>query len=265
MKTVVITGSTRGIGLGMAEAFLARGCNVVVSSRGQAAVDKAVEGLRGAFPAERILGQACDVGDFAQVQALWDATHARFGSVDLWVNNAALTNEPVSLWEQTPDDIQAVVQTNLIGLMFCNKVAISGMLAQGHGHVYNMEGIGSEGRIAAGVTTYGATKVALRYLTKALAKDLEGQPVGVSTISPGMVVTDMLYQSVPPERRGRASRVFNILADKVETVAPWLADEMLANDKSGAAIAWMTTPKILARFLQAPFRKRRVLDSEWSG
>lgn len=263
MKTVVITGSTRGIGFGMAEAFLARDCQVVISSRGQVAVDKAVAELGARFPAARILGQACDVGDFAQVQALWGAAVTRFGGVDLWVNNAALTNEPVSLWEQTADDIQAVVQTNLTGLMFCNKVAISGMLAQGHGHVYNMEGIGSEGRIAAGVTTYGATKRALRYLTKALAKDLEGQPVGVSTISPGMVVTDMLTQSVPPERRGNASRIFNILADKVETVAPWLADKMLANDKSGAAIAWMTTPKIFARFLQAPFRKRNVLDGAW--
>jgi NAD(P)-dependent dehydrogenase (short-subunit alcohol dehydrogenase family) len=262
MKTVVVTGSTRGIGQGMAQRFLERGCNVVISGRQQASVDAVVAGFAQRFPAERVFGLVCDVGEFAQVQALWDASVARFGGVDIWVNNAAITNEPVPLWEQTPDDIERVVKANMLGVMYGSKVAISGMLAQGRGHVYNMEGIGSEGRIAAGTTTYGSTKYALRYLTKALAQDLKGKPVGVSTISPGMVVTDMLMESVSPDRRHRAKRVFNILADKVETVSPWLSDQMLANEKSGAAIAWMTTPKIFMRFLQAPFHKRDLFG-EW--
>lgn len=263
MKTVVITGSTRGIGQGMAQRFLERGCNVVISGRQQASVDAVVADFAQRFPAERVFGLACDVGEFAQVQALWDASAARFGSVDLWVNNAAITNEPVPLWQQTPEDIERVVKANTLGVMYGSKVAITGMLAQGRGHVYNMEGLGSDGRIADGTTTYGSTKYGLRYLTKALTQALKDTPVGASTISPGLVVTDMLLESVSPEGRKRARRVFNILSDTVDTVAPWLADQMLANQKSGAAIAWLTTPKIFGRFLTAPFRKRPELFEAW--
>ena len=68
---VVITGSTKGIGLGLAREFLARGHDVVVSSRGSAPVEKAVAGLRAAFPGRKVGGKVCDVADYAQVQALW--------------------------------------------------------------------------------------------------------------------------------------------------------------------------------------------------
>ena len=85
---VVITGSTKGIGLGLAREFLRRGHDVVVSSRGSAAVEKAVAGLRADFPGRKVVGKVCDVADFAQVQSLWDAAVAGLGSVDIWVNNA---------------------------------------------------------------------------------------------------------------------------------------------------------------------------------
>ena len=78
---VVITGSTKGIGLGMAREFLKRGHKVVISSRGQAAVDQAITELSSDYPADMIAGQPCDVSDFSQVQALWDAAVAAFGSV----------------------------------------------------------------------------------------------------------------------------------------------------------------------------------------
>ena len=88
MKTVVVTGSTRGIGHGLADAFLARGCCVVVSSRRPDAVEAAVTGLSAKHEPQRVFGQPCDVRRFEQVQALWDAARARFGSVQIWINNA---------------------------------------------------------------------------------------------------------------------------------------------------------------------------------
>ncbi|HFB52617.1 MAG TPA: SDR family NAD(P)-dependent oxidoreductase, partial [Anaerolineae bacterium] len=83
MKTIVITGSTRGIGRGLATEFLKRGCNVVISGRTADTVERALAELRRDFPAGRIAGHLCDVTDISQVQSLWDAAVAAFGQVDI--------------------------------------------------------------------------------------------------------------------------------------------------------------------------------------
>lgn len=259
MKSIVITGSTRGIGFGLADAFLRLGCQVMLSGRQQPAVDQALTRLAERFPAERIAGQPCDITDIDQVQRLWDAAKARFGQVDIWVNNAGMITARKPLWQQQPAELEQIVTTNITGMMYCCSVAIRGMLDQGGGHIYNMEGLGSGGEIMVGSLPYGSTKYAVRYLTKALIKETRGLNVKVSTISPGMVLTDLLLNNTTPEQQKRSRRIFNILADKVETVAPWLAERMLANDRAGARFAWLTTPKIAARFALAPFRKRDIV------
>jgi NAD(P)-dependent dehydrogenase (short-subunit alcohol dehydrogenase family) len=83
MKTIVITGSTRGIGYGLADSLLALGCAVTVSGRALASVEKAVAELAAKHEPGRVLGQPCDVTDFEQAQALWDAAKAHFGKVDI--------------------------------------------------------------------------------------------------------------------------------------------------------------------------------------
>lgn len=256
MKVVVITGSTRGIGYGLAEAFLQMGCAVALNGRSPSRVDHAIQALSTRFDPQRLCGIAADVTDPAQVQALWDGAVARFGRVDIWINNAGLENSPGLTWQVSPADLRAVVETNLIGAMLCCQVAIRGMAAQGGGQIYNMEGMGSEGRLPPGLTPYGATKYALAYLTKALVAETADLPIQIGSISPGMVLTDMLMATIPPEREAQARRFFNIMADRVETVAPWLAARMLANRKSGVRIAWLTTPKMVGRMLLTPFRKR---------
>ncbi len=259
MKTAVITGSTRGIGLGLAQQFLSRGCQVVVSGRSEASVRRAVETLSASYPAEYIHGQACDVSQLADVQKLWDSAVSRFGRVDIWINNAAInTPEQLPAWEQPQDAITSVIETNLLGVIYGCKVAISGMIAQGGGHVYNMEGSGSGGEVMIGNAMYGTTKAGLRYLTKALVVETKGHPVKVSYLSPGIVTTDLLMQTVPAGKEAETERIFNILADDVETVTAWLVERILANDKSGARIVWLTPSKIMRRFMLAPLRKRDV-------
>lgn len=157
MGAVVITGSTRGIGLGIAGALLTRDCDVVVSGRTQASVDRALDHL-GPAAAARVVGRACDVTDAGQVQALWDGAIGRFGRVDIWINNAGVITRNAPLWEQDPADLSAVVATNLTGTLHGCRVAIRGMLAQGGGHVYLMEGLGSGGEVRPGTTPYGMTK-----------------------------------------------------------------------------------------------------------
>jgi NAD(P)-dependent dehydrogenase (short-subunit alcohol dehydrogenase family) len=247
VSTVVVTGSTRGIGLGLAQALLLRGCDVVVCGRSQEAVDGALDRL-GRASAPRVLGSCCDVTDPAQVQALWDVAVARFGRVDVWINNAGVTARSAPLWELAPTEVEAVVATNLTGTLHGCAVAVRGMLAQGGGHVYLMEGLGSRGEVRPGTVPYGTSKYAVRYLARALVRETRNTAVKVSTISPGMVRTELLLGSVAPERADRANRIFDILADDVETVAPWLADRILANTRSGRRIAWLTVPKVVWRF-----------------
>lgn len=247
MSTVVVTGSTRGIGLGLAGALLTRGCDVVVCGRSQDGVDQAMDRL-GRASAARLLGRPCDVADTRQVQALWDAAVERFGRVDIWINNAGITTRTAPLWEIEPRDLTAVVDTNLTGSIHGSRVAIRGMLALGGGHVYLMEGLGSRGEVRPGTVPYGTTKYAVRYLARALARETKDTPVKVSALSPGMVRTDLLLGSVRPDRAERTNRIFDILADDVATVAPWLADRVLANTRSGRRIAWLTAPKVAWRF-----------------
>ena len=266
MKTVVITGSTRGIGRGLATEFHARGCNVMVCGRGADAVDETVAALG----AERAAGITCDVTDPAQVQALWDAAVERFGRVDIWINNAGSTTTPYMLWETDPVEIDRTIRVNLLGAFYGCKVAGAGMRSQdGGGFIYNVEGMGSKGEVQAGVSPYGTSKAGVGYLMKSLRKDFEGSGVRMCAIRPGINVTEHLLHGaevLPPERWAKTKKIFNILGDKPETTTPWLAEKILANDKDGARIQWLTPMKITGRFMTAGFKKRDLfadLDLPW--
>jgi NAD(P)-dependent dehydrogenase (short-subunit alcohol dehydrogenase family) len=262
MKTIVITGSTRGIGFGLADSFLALDCAVTISGRTPTAVKDTVANLRAKHDAEHVFGHPCDVTDFEQVQALWDAAKDHWGQVDIWINNAGIAHPQMVFWEHPLEQIQAVVGTNVVGAMFGAEVAIRGMLEQGFGALYNMEGLGSDGRRVEGLTLYGTTKNGLHYLTDALAQEVEGTQVKVGALSPGMVVTDMLTNQYEgrPEDWERAKRIFSILADRVETVTPWLAQKVLTNEKNGTRIKWLTRRRTIGRFLAAPFHKRDLFE-----
>jgi len=136
------------------------------------------------------------------------------------------------------------------------------MLRQGGGAVFNMEGLGSDGMIQPKTIVYGTSKSAVAYFTRGAVRETAGGPVRIGSLSPGMVVTDLLMgaMAVNPEELERSRRIFNILADRVETVAPFLAVKVLASTRHGEAIRWLTDPKIMTRFASAPFKKRDVLS-----
>jgi len=204
------------------------------------------------------------VTDFDQVQVLWDAARAHWGRVDIWLNNAGIAHAQTPLRAQSPEEMAAVVETNVTGAMHGAKVAIAGMLAQGSGSIYNMEGLGSDGRRIEGLAVYGTSKAALAYLTDAMVEEVKGTPLIAGAIRPGMVATDLLMGQYrdDPERWEEAKRIFEILADRVETVAPWIADRVLANKKSGARIRWLSRGKVMGRLLTAPFVRRDAFGEE---
>ena len=266
-KHIVITGSTRGIGFGLAGALLDSGCSVTVSGRGQEAVDKAVAGLKSRFDAGQILGLACDVIDPKQVQKLWDVSIERFGKVDIWINNAGVSGEQGLLWELPAETADAPVTTNILGTIYGSQTAMRGMLSQGYGAIYNMEGMGSDGRKHPGLTLYGTSKYAIHYLTESLAMEAKDTPVIIGALRPGMVITDMIVDRYTgrSEEWERAKKIFNIIADSVGNVAPWLAGATLANRKNGAILAYSSTWKLLWRFISQPLVKRDLFQDRPPG
>lgn len=260
MKHIVITGSTRGIGLGMARDFLERNCTVTITGRSQASVDEAVNELSQTFNPANLLGIACDVGDAEMVQALWDASVAQFGKVDVWINNAALSHPQQFVWDIDPSRITAIISANITGAINGCHVALRGMSQQGFGQIYNMEGSGSYGNPRPKLLIYQTTKRALRFLTVGLLREAKDLPVMICSLSPGIVITDLLMEGYEGAELQRVKRFFNILGDKVETVTPFLVEGILNNQKNGARIAWLTRAKIAKRFITAPFNRRDIFS-----
>lgn len=257
-KTVVITGSTRGIGRGLAESFLDLDCRVVISGRQQASVDATVESLAARAGSDRVAGKACEISRHEDLLALWDFAREAFGSVDVWINNAGISLPRKPITEQRPEDLAKITEVNLTAVLYAAKIVIAGMQTQGHGQFWLMEGFGSDGMAQPGMAAYGATKRAVNYLVKALGKEVTGSDVKVCVLSPGIVATDLLLGDYDRsgEQWEKAKRIFNILGDTVETVTPWLARKVLAADKNGARVMWLTNTKAFWRFATATFNKR---------
>ena len=263
MKTVVITGSNKGIGRGLAQEFLKRGYTVVISGRNPELLQQEVKKITGEFGGDKIMGHACDVTDFKQVQALWDAAKQAFGTVDIWINNAGITCTSKILSELDPAEISPVVTTNITGLLYGCQVSLRGMIEQGSGHIYNMEGYGSDDSMMPGVTLYGTTKRAVRYITESLIEEAKDTPVRLGTLRPGMVITDLLLNDIKKmskEKFEEVKPIFNALADKVETITPFLVENILKNDKTGTIIEWLSVEKANARFADENYLSRDMFS-----
>ena len=261
MKNVVITGSTRGIGYAMAKAFLASGCRVVLSGRGETLRKSAREELQ-AYEG-RYFYVPCDVQKKSDLEKLWSVAADQLGGVDIWINNAGQNTPHVHVYETDESYVRAVVETNVLGVMCGAQVAAKGMLEQKHGAIYSMEGLGSNNMIQPKTILYGTTKHALTYFMKGLAKELEGTGVIAGRLSPGMMLTDFITTSpdgavAAIENDESFRKLFNILADKPETVAAFFVPRILKNTKNGVQISWLTSAKAAGRFLSAGFRKRNL-------
>lgn len=258
-RHVVVTGSTRGIGRGLAAEFLALGCRVTINGRSEAAVREAVAELTEKYEKDRVFGLAGDVTSMEDMRTLWREAVSSLGPVDIWVNNAGIGQSWARFEALDELEVRSVVDVNILGTINGCRVAIDGMRSRG-GQIFNMEGYGSDGRTGQLLTVYGMSKRAVRYLSRSLVKELAGSPVRIGTLSPGMVVTDFILKPMPPDELERSKRIFNIIADRVETVTPYLAKKVLENRKHGARIRWISNAGIFLRFMIAPFRKRDLFS-----
>ncbi len=262
MKTAVVTGGTRGIGAALVRSFLESGWNVAWSGTSENTVEKSLQSLEGHFERGSYAAFKCDVADEADLVNLWDGAVKNFGSVDIWVNNAGTSSDQTPFHELGTGVFTRIIDTNVKGLMLATHVAYNRMLEQGSGAIYNMEGLGSDGRRITGLTPYGTSKRAVRYFSDAFAAEVKKGPVIVGTISPGMVLTDLTMTQVrkDPEHSRQLIKIYNILANEADTVAPFLVRKMIANNRNGAKISWLTTGKVIRRFLFAPFSRRDIVS-----
>jgi chlorophyll(ide) b reductase len=251
---VVITGSTMGIGKAMANEFLKHGDNVVISSRNPDRVDSVVAELQGKYPDQKIVGTTCDVGNPDDVEALGKYAIDKLSTIDIWINNAgSVPKHKTNFVDLSTEDIQNVINANVFGTVWGTREALRIMIKQGHGHIFNMEGLGSQGRTAPNNSIYGYSKNNIPYLSKTLQAEVKGTGVGVHDLSPGMVTTDLLLSELEPGQE----KMINILADTPEEVAEFLVERAKKVTGSGQNIMWLTNSKVIWRFMTGFQRKNR--------
>jgi len=164
-QTAIVTGSVRGIGLGIARRLAADGCRIVVWDRHAAVFDP---GSAGFTPA---LTLAVDIADRRSVERAFATTIEATTRVEILVNNAGI-NGPVHLtWEYPPDAWDTVIAVDLTGVFSCCRVAVPAMRAAGYGRIVNVASIaGKEG--GPGIAAYAAAKGGVIAFTKSLAREL---------------------------------------------------------------------------------------------
>ena len=182
---IVITGSTKGIGKALANKFLGFGDKVVITSRSNEAVKEAIDEFGKKFEIEKFFGFACDVTDAQQVDSLVKFAKDKMGKIDIWINNAGTAGDKRQfLVDLETSQIKRIIETNIIGTLYCCRAVLKTMISQGSGHVFNMEGMGSDGRTYAKSLVYATSKSAIPMIQKTLLLETKGLPVGIHDLSP---------------------------------------------------------------------------------
>ncbi len=190
-RVVLVTGGNRGIGLAVAQAFVAAGDQVAITARS------------GALPTELegsdVLVVQADVTDSASVDAAFDTVERELGPVEVVVANAGITRDTLIL-RMSDEDIDAVIDTNLVGCIRVARRAAKSMLRQRKGRIILMSSVvGTMG--SAGQANYSASKSGLIGLARALARELGSRSITANVIAPGFVVSDMTAELTDERRK----------------------------------------------------------------
>lgn len=192
-KVAIVTGSTKGIGRAIAERMVNEGANVVITARTSSDVVSVAEHL-----GDNAVGIPCDVADPEACQELVDRTVARFGRLDVLVNNAGMgIFKPIT--EMTVDEWRKQIDINLGGVFYCSKAAIPHLSASSDGYIINIGSLAGRNTFARG-TGYNASKFGLLGMTEAMMLDVRYDDVRVSIVMPGSVNTRFNENETSSER-----------------------------------------------------------------
>jgi 3-oxoacyl-[acyl-carrier protein] reductase len=236
-KVVLITGSSRGIGLATANAFAAEGCRLVLSARSAEQLDEAAAGLRanGAAAASHV----ADVTDPDQAAGLVQAAVAAFGGIDILVNNVGGAGGGARILDSTDDDWRAGMERNLIQSVRMMRLALPYMQGRAGACVINVASISGWSAQLAMSGQYGAAKAALIFDTERWALEFVPYGVRVNTVSPGSILVpgngwdryrlanpgnfdDYVRHGFPMGRLGTAEEVADVIVFTASPRAHWI-------------------------------------------
>jgi NAD(P)-dependent dehydrogenase (short-subunit alcohol dehydrogenase family) len=239
-SVVLVTGALTGIGRATAIAFAKEGAKVVVSGRKNTEGIALVEELRNLGTEAEFI--KADVRYENDIKALVDGVVARFGRLDIAVNNAGTEGQPGPIVDQTEETYKATFDTNVMGTLLSMKHELRVMLAQGNGSIVNISSTFGT-RAASGFSVYAGSKHAVEGITKAAA--LEGAAFGVrvNAVAPGPIETGMLHRltgskaamearsrGVPMKRLGQPEEVAQAIVFLGSDKSPFLSGQILAVD-----------------------------------
>ena len=221
-KTAIVTGGSRGIGYGIARAYIDAGARVVITARNETQLNEAASSL-----GPNCIGRRCDNGDPADIAAMVESV-AALGPIDVLVNNAGISPYFKRVEHVTPEEFDSVVDVNMRGTYFASVEAAKRMFEAGGGCIVNVTSVtGIVPVERQGV--YAGTKAAIHQLTKVMALEWADRKVRVNAIAPGWVETE-LTGSLLESRHGEGLRS-DIPMGRVATpedvsgTAVWLASE----------------------------------------
>lgn len=250
-KNVVITGSSKGFGKALAEEFLRNGSSVVINSHNASNVQRAYRELY------RKYGDRCDyvVGDVANKydsNRIAEYAKKNFGHVDIWINNAG-TNyyKRGPILSMSEEETKTIVQTNLLGTIFGSQAALDVM--EKDGMLINLEGSGCDPMTSVpGYAVYESTKLGIKHFTKCLQDDMSDTLFKIGTLSPGILLTDMLLNDASPEM----IRAIKLFAANPEKVAKFVYEEIETVNSSRFNIRYLTVSRVVEMLLTNHFDKK---------
>lgn len=184
-KIILVTGASRGIGRAVALRLAKEGHFVI----GTATSEKGAEAISEYLGEYDGVGRVLDVTDTAQIDALFDEIDSVYGSLQVLVNNAGVTQDGL-LMRMSDEQWETVIDTNLTSVYRMSKRAIKGMMKARFGRIINISSVvGQMGN--AGQTNYAASKAGLEGFTRSLAREIGSRGVTVNCVAPGLIETDM--------------------------------------------------------------------------
>jgi 3-oxoacyl-[acyl-carrier protein] reductase len=222
-KVSLITGGAQGIGFATAQKFLDEGAVVAICDVRREAVDAAVNELKssGSGRIGHVEGFVVDVTNRAQINAMVEAVRARYGRIDVLVNNAGITQD-ARLQKMTEEQFDRVIDVNLKGTYNCAQAVVDTMVNQGFGVILNASSVvGIYGNF--GQTNYAASKFGVIGFTKTWARELGPKGIRSNAVAPGFIATPILHsipdkvmaqmtERVPMKRLGRPEEIANVYA-----------------------------------------------------
>jgi NAD(P)-dependent dehydrogenase (short-subunit alcohol dehydrogenase family) len=243
-RTAIVTGASRGIGKATAAALAADGCNVVLTSRQQETLDEVAAELAQAYPDVEFLAHAAHAAEPEQAAACVDAAMARFGRIDVLVNNAGTNPYFGPLVDIDPVRAEKTVRLNQYGVVLWTQLAWKASMADRGGAIVNVASVGGL-LTEPGIGYYNSTKAAVIHLTRQFAQELAPR-VRVNAVAPGVVRTklarglwenneDFLKQALPLGRIGEPDDIAEAITFLAGDRSSWMTGQTLVID-GGAAI-----------------------------